>query len=676
MKKTLTLIAAIAIGQLSMINGYAQGSDFSGIADGQEICTDAGTFTLTATNNTTGTFSGPGVTDNANGTATFDPVTAGAGSHNISYQVDLGFVQIAAGRQHSLGIKSDGTLWAWGLNLYGQLGDGTTTQRTSPVQIGTATNWSQIAAGEYHSLAIQSDGTLWAWGRNDYGQLGDGTTTPRTSPVQIGNATNWSHIAAALAMHSLAIQSDGTLWAWGRNDLGHLGDGTTTHRFSPVQIGTATNWSQITVGRQHSFGIKNDGTLWAWGRNDHGQLGDGTDTHRFSPVQIGTATNWSQIAAGWLHSLAIQSDGTLWAWGYNQYGQLGDGTTIFKNSPVQIGTAINWSHIAAGWLHSLGIQSDGTQWAWGYNQYGQLGDGTAIDRSSPLQIGTVTNWSQIAAGFFHNLGIQSDGTLWALGLNEYGQLGDGTTTNRTSPVLIPATVSSTKTATVLTPPVADAPSNVAACDNYTLPNLNIGNYYTETNGGGTLLNAGDDITSTQVLYVYATNGSCSDENTFEVTINSIPSNTVTLSGNTLTADEAEATYQWLDCDNGNAAINGATNQSYEPGVSGNFAVEITKDGCTSTSDCQSLTFVGLNELTQINFSAYPNPTSGELTIELGDFVYSEVTVLVRNSIGQETMRKNYTSINKLDLIIQGAPGIYFVEIRTGDKRAVLKVIKN
>jgi alpha-tubulin suppressor-like RCC1 family protein len=675
MKKTLTLIAAIAIGQLSMINGYAQGSDFSGITDGQEICTDAGTFTLTATNNTTGTFSGPGVTDNANGTATFDPVTAGAGSHNISYQVDLGFVQIAAGRQHSLGIKSDGTLWAWGLNNFGQLGDGTDTHRTSPVQIGTDNNWSQIAAGEYHSLAIQSDGTLWAWGSNSVGQFGDGTTIDRSSPIQIGTATNWSKIDAG-DFHNLSILSDGTLWAWGRNDYGQLGDGTTTFKTSPVQIGTATNWSQIAAGWIHSLAIQSDGTLWAWGYNGDGRLGDGTAIDRTSPVQIGTATNWSQIAAGDFHSLGIQSDGTLWAWGFNGDGQLGDGTNTLKTSPVQIGTDTNWSQIAAGIYHSISIQGDGTLWAWGFNGDGQLGDGTNTLKTSPVQISTSTNWSQIATDHRHNLGIQGDGTPWAWGFNGNGQLGDGTNTNRNSPVLISATVSSAKTVTVLTTPVADAPSNVAACDSYTLPSLSVGNYYNETNGGGTLLNAGDDITSTQVLYVYATNGSCSDENTFEVTINSIPSNTVTISGNTLTADEADATYQWLDCDNGNAAINGATNQSYEPVVSGNFAVEITKDGCTSTSDCQSLTIVGLNELTQINFSAYPNPTSGELTIQLGDFVYSEVTVVVRNSIGQETMRKNYTSINKLDLIIQGAPGIYFVEIRTGDKRAVLKVIKN
>ena len=226
------------------------------------------------------------------------------------------------------------------------------------------------------------------------------------------------------------------------------------------------------------------------------------------------------------------------------------------------------------------------------------------------------------------------------------------------------------------PPIADAPGNVSACDSYTLPGLSVGNYYTATNGGGTLLNAGDVITSTQTLYSYTTNGSCSDENSFEVIINYSPINTITVSGSTLTADEAGAIYQWLDCDNGNAEISEATNQSYEPGVSGNFAVEITKDGCTSISDCQSLTIVGLNEHTQINFSVYPNPNTGDLTILLGDEVYSDLTVVIRNSFGQVVTRNHYNSTNTIDLTMERVSGIYFVEIRTGNKSAVQKVIIN
>src|SRR3989344_6242212 len=244
--------------------------------------------------------------------------------------------QISARYKHTIAIKSDGTLWAWGYNLYGQLGDGTTSQRNSPVQIGTDNNRVSISAGGYHTIAIKSDGTLWAWGSNDSGQLGDGTYNNKTTPTQITTvAANWVSISTG-GLHTLAIKSDGTLWAWGYNSGGQLGDGTATQRNSPVQIGTGNNWTSIAAGYYHTIAIKSDGTLWAWGYNGYGQLGDGTMVNKSSPAQIGTDNNWASIEAGGYHTLAIKSDGTLWAWGDNGYGQLGDGTNTDRFSPVQV----------------------------------------------------------------------------------------------------------------------------------------------------------------------------------------------------------------------------------------------------------------------------------------------------------------------------------------------------
>ena len=341
--------------------------------------------------------------------------------------------QIEAGLYHSISLKSN-TLWAWGDNRYGQLGDGTTTNRWSPVQIGTDTNWISIAAGWMHTIALKSDGTIWAWGRNEYGQLGDGTTTNRSWPVQIGTDNYWVSIAAG-GEHTIALKSDGTLWAWGFNGYGQLGNGTE-NKWSPVQVGMDTNWISIAGGWCHTIALKSDGTLWAWGRNEYGQLGDGTTTNRWWPVQIGSDTNWDCIALGGEHSLALKSDGTLWAWGWNFSGQLGDGTATNRRSPVQIGTDNYWDSIAAGWTQTIALKSDNTVWTWGDNSYGQLGDGTTTNRWLPAQIGTDTNWGSIAAGWWHTIALKSDGILWAWGYNGYGELGDGTTIDRWSPVQI------------------------------------------------------------------------------------------------------------------------------------------------------------------------------------------------------------------------------------------------
>lgn len=399
------------------------------------------------------------------------------------------WVSIAVGDMHNLGIKADGSLWAWGWNVAGQLGDSTTTNRHTPVQIGNSNDWVSIAAGDMHSLAIKANGTLWAWGLNDFYQVGDGTNTNRLSPVQIGVGTDWVGIAAGgyNGHHNIAIEADGSLWAWGNNGAGQygngtnanskipiqvyeeaygllnvapgdrhniaiaangnlwawgfnaygqIGDGTNTNKTNPVIIDSAQNWVDAAAGQYHSIGITADGKLMGWGRNNRGQLGDGTTTNKKKPVQIGNATDWVSVKTGDNHSLGLKADGSIWAWGWNITGQLGDGTTITRYAPLQIGNSNDWVCIAAGDMHSLGIKANGTLWAWGWNQNGQLGDGTTVNRLNPVQIGTGTNWVGIAAGREHSLGIKADGTTWAWGGNTNGQVGDNTTANRLSPVQV------------------------------------------------------------------------------------------------------------------------------------------------------------------------------------------------------------------------------------------------
>jgi alpha-tubulin suppressor-like RCC1 family protein len=352
-----------------------------------------------------------------------------------------GSTKIAAAGDQSFLLKSDGTLWAWGDNGRAQLGDGTTANKMFPVQIGAEKRWVSITTGTYpgaYSLAIRTDGTLWGWGANYYGRIGDGTTVDKSSPVQIGTGKDWTFIAVKCT-HSLALKSDKSFWGWGMNNGGQLGDGTTVDKHSPVQIGTDKDWVSIAVGYAHSLALKSNGTLWAWGSNTVGELGDGTTEGRLSPVQIGTDNTWVAIEAGFHNTFALKSDGTLWAWGQNNYAQLGDGTTQSKNAPTQIGIDKNWTkvvtyHYMVG--HTLALKSDGTLWAWGRNQSGQLGDGATEAKKSPVQIGTDKDWVSVAVGGSHSIALKSNETLWVWGANNYGQLGDGTTMNKSTPVQI------------------------------------------------------------------------------------------------------------------------------------------------------------------------------------------------------------------------------------------------
>lgn len=264
---------------------------------------------------------------------------------------------------HNLAITNDGYLWAWGDNSAGKLGLGNTdytTSRSSPVQVGALSTWSSISVGAYHSLAIKTDGTLWSWGENSQGQLGHNNTTLRSSPVQVGSLTTWSKIAGG-SQHSLAIKTDGTLWVWGYSIVGQLGigiSGVGAARSSPVQVGALTNWLTVAAGNYYnSLAIKTDGTLWAWGFNNNGQLGDGTTDTKDSPVQIGALTTWSDVKGGRDVGKAIKTDGSLWMWGKNDLGQLGLGNLTSYSSPKQVGLQYTWSKVSTGYYATIAIKS-------------------------------------------------------------------------------------------------------------------------------------------------------------------------------------------------------------------------------------------------------------------------------------------------------------------------------
>ncbi len=336
---------------------------------------------------------GDGSTDQRNG-----PV-------QVSNMTDA--VSIGGGRKHSLVSRADKTVWAWGNNDNGRLGDGTTDPSPTPIQVTGLTNVDAIAAGDDFSLALKGDKTVWTWGDNEWGQLGDGTTDDRHAPVPVTSLTGVKDITGGYEF-SLALKEDGTVWGWGANYRGQLGTGDTSSREkTPVRVGTLTGIVAIAVGATHGLALKNDGTVWAWGRNNSGQLGDGTNVQRETPVQVSGLTDVVEIAAHYEHSMARLEDGFVWAWGDGSHGQLGDGTRTDRWEPVKVINIADITKIACGSNYSLAVKGDGTLWGWGRNTDGQLGLGNTSQGQWDYPVLSVVyrDPEVLEAGNWHSLAL-------------------------------------------------------------------------------------------------------------------------------------------------------------------------------------------------------------------------------------------------------------------------------
>ncbi len=336
--------------------------------------------------------------------------------------------RVAAGGWHSVVICADSTVKCFGENATGQLGNGANTDSNVPVNAGTLTGIVAVSAGgdqlEAHSMALKSDGTVWAWGSNLYGALGNGSTNNTNTPVQSITLTNVVAIAAG-GWHSVALKNDGTVWTWGWNMDGQLGDGATTDKTIAAQVPNLTNVTAIAAGTYHVLALKDDSTVWAWGDNVSGQIGNNSTTDQKTPVQVSGLTGVVKIKAGRFFSLAIKSDGTVWAWGENLYGQLGDGTTTDRHTPVQVSGLTDVTDAACGAFEVHATKSDGTVWAWGRNTYGNIGDNTTTHRSLPVLMQNSDDIAGMAAGTNFCIVYKTDGTLWGCGRNASGQLAGG-----------------------------------------------------------------------------------------------------------------------------------------------------------------------------------------------------------------------------------------------------------
>jgi len=353
-------------------------------------------------------------------------------------------------------------VWSWGRGQYGQLGDGSSGYSKWPVHvlgsegIGFLEAPQAAAASQTHTVALMTDGTVWAWGENGSGQLGNGTGIDSKTPIQVlgpggaGFLTGIVGIAAGYSEFNVALKDDGSVWTWGQNIYGQLGYGLTGGKTTPVQVkgpggvGYLTDVQSVSAGGSHTVALKTDGTVWAWGHNNTGQLGDGTETDSTTPVQVvgpggsGVLTDVRYVEAGDSYTVAIKSDNTVWAWGDNGSGQLGDGTNTDRKTPVQVvgiggtGFLADTQVVSAGGRHTVALKADGSIVAWGLNQDGQLGDGTTIfNRKTPAPVvgpdgtGTFADAETIVAGDSHTVALKADGTVWTWGRNFWGQLGNG-----------------------------------------------------------------------------------------------------------------------------------------------------------------------------------------------------------------------------------------------------------
>lgn len=430
---------ALSIDALDMeMNTVASGKGTAALKVGErvDVCIGLAPTSLSCQNESVD--GGTSVSDG--GTTAGDLVSAGESDVRLDqtggFPTGLLFSRVAAGADHSCAVAVDGSLWCWDGNATGQLGNSGSIDAALPLRVA-GTLWSDVAAGYGETCALQSGGDLWCWGNNGSGQLGNGSAKAGSSvaiPLQV-SGTGWTSVSLG-EYHVCGAQQDGSLWTWGDNSSDQLGDSAapSAGRSSPGLVGSST-WLAVGAGSLHSCAIQSDHTLWCWGNNADGQLGDGTTHMRINPTQV-PGTDWASVSAGLSHTCAAKTDGSLWCWGDNSSSQLGIATATASNpSPVQVTAATTtWLSVTTGQTHTCGLHLDRSLWCWGGNTDGQLGIGSNLLSSIPTAVAPGTLWNAVSAGGSHTCAVAGDGTLWCWGRSSNGQVGIGGVVPQTAPV--------------------------------------------------------------------------------------------------------------------------------------------------------------------------------------------------------------------------------------------------
>jgi alpha-tubulin suppressor-like RCC1 family protein len=351
---------------------------------------------------------------------------------------------MSGGYLSTCGLTTDNRAFCWGYNTQGELGDGTTFERWTPVPVAGTLRFRQVSAGYDNTCAVTTDFHAYCWGSNVHGVLGDGTTTRRLRPVAVAGGHRFRTVES-FGYHTCGVSyPDEHAYCWGENFDGQLGDGTRIDRLTPVAVSGALVFHQLTAGYKHTCGVTTDARLFCWGNNKYGQIGDSsTALRRLKPARVGRSRSWHQVDAGGNTSCAVATTHAILCWGDGREGEFGNGHLYLSFWPRNQGDpAVKYQRVTVGWEHTCGEAISGVSYCWGSNVFGQLGSPEGLGSRWIWRTGVTGghDFAQLSAGGFHTCGKTLAGVAYCWGYNGLGQLGDGTTTNGFTPVAVAAPV--------------------------------------------------------------------------------------------------------------------------------------------------------------------------------------------------------------------------------------------
>jgi len=453
--------------------------------------------------------------------------TVGIGSSKtvVSAATITGFTQVATGNNASCAVKTDTTVWCWGHNNSGQLGNGNTTDQSRPVAVSGLTGVTQVDAHEEYACALKTNGTVWCWGSNAFGQLGNGTTVNSSTPVQVTGLTGITQITTGYG-HACALKSDNTVRCWGWNILFQLGDGSTATRNTPVTPDGLGPVAQIRAGVFGTCALLSDSTVRCWGAGNNGGLGDGNNTYatntKTSPTGI---SNVSQLSAnpGWNHACVILTNQTVKCWGLNDNGQVGNGSSNYSEStPVVVSNFTNVRSIAGGPYTSCAVKTDNTPWCWGWNGYGGLGVGDSVSRNVPTAVSGLTGVTQIATGYYHSCAVLTDTSIKCWGRGETGAMGDGSFASSNTPVTVSSLSVTLSTPAAVTATATSSTTKSISVDWNTVSNASSYLVSLYDSSGNTLLGTKSINTgSTATTITTSTYSSLADGTSYKISVTAI-----------------------------------------------------------------------------------------------------------------------------------------------------------